>query len=275
MKKWLYCLLALLMILPMGVHAENAEDGSLQYILDNGELVLGFDPGFPPMGFQNEDGEYEGFDLDLAYAVCDILGVELELQPIDWAAKELELNAKNIDCIWNGFTKTPERDAALSLSMPYMANEQVLVVKADSPYQTLDDLAGTILGVQAGSSAVDALNDAEAFKASLGDVVEFDMNTFLLMDLDKGGVDVALLDVIMAGYLMSINEEMDCRILEEALAPEEFAIGFRKGETALTEAVNNALIELAFNGVMEEISIEWFTVDITTVAGQVAMAEEH
>lgn len=274
MKKLLTCLLALLMILPMAVHAQNAEDGSLQYILDKNELILGFDPGFPPMGFLDEDGEYVGFDLELAAAVCDQLGVELSFQPIDWAAKELELNAKNIDCIWNGFTKTPEREEALSLSIPYMANEQVLVVKADSPYQTLADLSGATLGVQAGSSAIDALNAAEEFKASLGEVAEYEMNTILLMDLDKGGVDVALLDVIVAGYYMA-NEPVDFRVLEEALAPEEFVIGFRKGETALTEAVNAALIELAFNGVMEEISTEWFTADITTVAGQIAMSEEE
>lgn len=274
MKKFFYFLLALLLIVPFATHAEDAADGSLQYILDKKELILGFDPGFPPMGFQDEDGDYIGFDLDLAYAVCDILGVELVLQPIDWAAKELELNAKNIDCIWNGFTVTPEREEALSLSMPYMANEQVLVVKADSPYNTLSDLAGARLGVQAGSSAVDALNAAEEFKASLGEISEYDMNTILLMDLDKDGVDVALLDVIVAGYYMA-NEEVDFRVLEEALAPEAFAIGFRKGEVALTEAVNAALIELAFNGVMEEISTEWFTGDITTVAEQIAMSEEH
>jgi len=270
MKKLLYCLLVLLMILPMGVHAED--DGSLQYILGKNELIMGFDPGFPPMGFQDEDGNYVGFDIDLAVAVCDILGVDLVLQPIDWAAKELELNAKNIDCIWNGFTKTEERAQAVNFSMTYMANEQVLVVKADSPYQTLADLAGARLGVQASSSAIDALNAAEDFKASLSEVSEFDMNTILLLDLDKGGVDVALLDVIVAGFYMA-NEAVDFRVLEEALAPEEFAIGFRKGETALTEAVNEALIELAFNGVMEEISIEWFTADITTITEQVALAE--
>lgn len=274
MKKLLYCLLAFLIIFPMGVHAENADDGSLQYILDKKELILGFDPGFPPMGFQDEDGDYIGFDLDLAYAVCDILGVELVLQPIDWSAKELELNAKNIDCIWNGFTKTEERENAFSLSIPYMANEQVLVVKADKPYQTLEDLKGARLGVQAGSSAVDALDEAVEFKASLGEIAEYDMNTILLMDLNKGGVDVALLDVIVAGYYMA-NEKVDFRVLEEALAPEEFVIGFRKGETALTEAVNNALIELAFNGVMTEIAIEWFTDDITIVAEIIALSEEH
>ncbi|MDL2317463.1 amino acid ABC transporter substrate-binding protein [Eubacteriales bacterium OttesenSCG-928-A19] len=274
MKKLLACLMALMMLAPMIALGETADDGSLQYVLDKGTLVVGFDPGFPPMGFADEDGEYIGFDLELAFAVCDILGVELVKQPIDWDAKELELTSKNIDCIWNGFTMTEEREKAFSFSMPYMENEQVLVVKAESEYNTLADLAGATLGVQAASSAVDALNTATEFKDSLGEVAEYDMNTVLLMDLDKGGVDVALLDVIVAGYYMS-TEEVDFRVLEEALAPEKFAIGFRKEDVSLTEAVNAALIELAFNGVMEEISTDWFTTDITTVTQQVAMAEEQ
>ncbi len=273
MKKLFACLLALVMIVPMFALSEAA-DNSLQYVLDKGELVVGFDPGFPPMGFTDEDGEYVGFDIDLAYAVCDLLGVDLVLQPIDWDAKELELNAKNIDCIWNGFTITDERLEAFTFSMPYMANEQVLVVKADSAYQTLADLAGKKLGVQATSSAVDALNAAAEFKATLGEVAEYDMNTVLLMDLDKGGVDVALLDVIVAGYYMS-TEDVEFRVLEEALAPEMFGIGFRKGDVTLAEAVDQALTELAFNGVMAEISTEWFTDDITIVAELVAMAEEQ
>lgn len=273
MKKLLALLMVLIMLVPAAVLGE-ASDGSLAYIKEKGTLVVGFDSGFPPMGFTDADGEYTGFDLDLAYAVCDILGVEMVPQPIDWDAKELELKAKNIDCIWNGFTMTPEREEAFSFSMPYMANEQVLVVKAESSYKTLADLAGANLGVQAASSAVDALNAAEDFKATLGDIAEFDMNTTLLMDLDKGGVDVALLDVIVAGYYMS-TENVEFRVLEEALAPEMFAIGFRKEDVELTEAVNSALIDLAFNGVMEEISTEWFTDDITIVAEQVAMAEEN
>lgn len=275
MKKLLLCLLSLLLLFPTVMHAE-AGDGSLQYILDKGELILGFDPGFPPMGFQNEDGEYVGFDLDVAYAVCDLLGVDLVLQPIDWDAKEMELNAKNIDCIWNGFSVTPEREAAFSLSMPYMANEQVLVVRADSAYQTLADLAGAKLGVQAQSSAVDALNAAADFKAGLSEVAEFDMNTVLLMDLTAGNVDVALLDVIVAGYYMATQEDANLRVLEEALAPELFAIGFRKADVELTDAVNQALIELAFgeDGVLAAISTEWFTSDITIIAEQVALSEE-
>ncbi len=275
MKKLLACLMALVMLVPFAAQAEGATDGSLQYILEKGELVMGFDPGFPPMGFADENGDYVGFDIDLAGAVCNLLGIQLKLQPIDWDAKEMELNSKNIDCIWNGFTMTPEREEAFSFSIPYMANEQVLVVKADSPYQTLADLNGKKLGVQAASSAVDALNAATDFKASLGEIGEYDMNTVLLMDLNKGGVDVALLDVIVAGYYMS-TEDVEFRVLEEALAPEYFAVGFRKEDVALTEAVNQALIELALSSsIMAEISTDWFTDDITIVAEQVAMSEEH
>lgn len=274
MKKVLACLLALMIMLPAAVFAEGATDDSFQYVLDKGTLVVGFDPGFPPMGFTNEDGEYVGFDLDLAGAVCAVLGVELVLQPIDWSAKELEIAAKNIDCVWNGFTINEERMQSFNFSMPYMENEQVLVVKADSEFTTMADLAGKTLGVQAASTAVDALNAAEEFKASLGDVAEFDMNTVLLLALNQGSVDVALLDVVVASYYMT-TEAVDFRILEEALAPERFAIGFRKEDIALTEAVNDALVELAFNGIMEEISNDWFSSNITTVAEQVAMAEEE
>ena len=273
MKKFLACLMALTLLMSFAAFG-HAEDGSLQYILDKGELIVGFDPGFPPMGFEDADGEYVGFDLEVAYAVCDLLGVTLVMQPIDWDAKELELNAKNIDCIWNGFTMTPEREEALTFSLPYMANEQVLVVKADTDYFTLADLAGKSLGVQAASSAVDALNAAAEFKASLSDVAEYDMNTVLLMDLDKGGVDVALLDVIVAGYYM-VTEDVEFRVLEEALAPEFFGVGFRKGDEALAEAVNQAFIELTFNGVLAEISTEWFTDDITIIAELIALAEEN
>lgn len=262
MKKLLACLLMLLLLVS-GI-ALAAEDDSLNYVTDKGTLIVGFDPGFPPMGFADADGNYVGFDLDVAAAVCETLGVDLVLQPIDWDAKELELSSKNIDCIWNGFTMTEERKEALTFSDPYMANEQVLVVKADSEVQTLADLAGSSLGVQAASSAVDALDAAEDFKASLGEVSEYDMNTVLLMDLNKGGVDVALLDIIVAGYYMS-TEDVDFRILEEALAPEEFGVGFRKEDVALADAVNGALLELAGNGKLAEISTKWFTEDITTI----------
>ncbi|MEG0767583.1 MAG: transporter substrate-binding domain-containing protein, partial [Clostridia bacterium] len=184
MKRFFALFLSLLLV--SACMPALAEDASLQKVLDKGEFVLGLDESFPPLGFRDEDGNIVGFDVDLAQAVCEVLGVTLKLQPIDWSAKELELNGGNIDCIWNGFTMTPERTEAFSFSVPYLANAQVLVVKADSPYQAQTDLAGKVLGLQAGSSAADALSAAEAFKASLGEIAEFDENMTALMDLENG-----------------------------------------------------------------------------------------
>ncbi len=129
---------------------------SLENVKKKGVFVLGLDDSFPPMGFRNEANEIVGFDIDLAAEVAKRLGVSLSVQPIDWAAKEQELNTGKIDCIWNGFTMTPEREKALCFTKPYLDNAQVVIVRSDSGYKTLADLAGKTVGLQAGSSAADA-----------------------------------------------------------------------------------------------------------------------
>lgn len=267
MKKLFSMLLAALMVLSLGFTALASDaDNSLQAIVDKGEFVLGFDESFPPMGFKDEDGKHVGFDLDVAAALCEVLGVKLVLQPISWAAKELELNSGAIDCIWNGFTMTPERQEALSFSVPYLENAQILVVKKDSEAQTLADLNGKALALQAGSSAADALSAAEDFKASLKEIAEFDDNMVALMELDQGGVDAVLMDIIVANYYIA-QKGAEYRVLSEALAPELFGIGMRKGDAALTAAVNDALETLVESGKLAEISTVWFGEDIT-VAGK-------
>jgi polar amino acid transport system substrate-binding protein len=245
----------------------SSEDGSLQAILDKGELILGFDASFPPMGYTDENGGYVGFDLDVAAAVTEILGVKLALQPINWSAKELELSSGAIDCIWNGFTITQERKEVLDYSIPYLGNAQVLVIRADSGYQALTDLAGKVLGLQAGSSAVDALADSPEFAASLGEVAEFDDYMVALMDLQQGGVDAVLMDTVVANYYIT-EKGAALSILGEALVPEQFGIGFRKGDALLVEAVNAALFALDENGKLAEISTQWFGSDITIVKDQ-------
>ncbi|MDR1147046.1 MAG: transporter substrate-binding domain-containing protein, partial [Spirochaetaceae bacterium] len=142
-------------------------DSSLETVLARKKLVLGLDDSFPPMGFRNENNEIVGYDVDLAKEVARRMGIELVLQPIDWNAKEQELNTGEIDCIWNGFTITEERKQNLLFTPPYLKNAQVIVVKGNSPANTLKDLAGKTAGTQAGSSSVDAIDDAPEFKASL------------------------------------------------------------------------------------------------------------
>lgn len=273
MKKTMCMLLVVLMALTMGMCA-LAEDSDAAYVQDKGTLVVGMTLFAPMNYYDTQSGAFVGFDTELATAVCERLGLEVEFVEINWDSKEIELNAKNIDCIWNGLSMTDARAQTIRFSMPYMHNEQVFVVKSESGYVTTQDLAGKALGVQAASSAVEALDAAADFRATLASVTEYDMNTELLAALDAGDVDVALMDVTMAGHYMA-TQDVAFHVLEEALAPELYAVGFRKADVALTEAVNDALATLAFNGVLEEIATDWFTDDITIVAEQVALSEEE
>ena len=259
--------LVLVLMLAAGLFASvNAQtDNSLQDILDKGKLIMGLDTSFPPMGFVSADtGEIVGFDIDLAKEVATRLGVELVCQPIDWAAKEMELNAHHIDCIWNGMTITPERLENMAISLPYLRNDQVLVVRTIDGYKSQADLAGKKLGIQAGSSANDALDAAAAFKASLGEVVPFDENLTALMDLNQGGLDVVLVDVIVANFYMAAND-YDFTVLDESLAPEEYGIGFRKGDLALRDKVNEILLAMREDGTLAKISSDWFGKDISII----------
>ena len=176
----------------------------------------------------------------------------------------MELNAHHIDCIWNGMTITPERLESMSISLPYLSNDQVLVTRTADNVMDLAGLAGKRLGLQAGSSAEEALNSAEEFKASLGEVVPFDDNTVALQDLKGGGVDAVLVDIIVANYYKTVNE-LPFTILSESLAAEEYGIGFRKADVALCEKINELLLEMKADGTMAKISTDWFGEDITII----------
>lgn len=243
---------------------EAPADESWNKIEEKGEFILGMDEAFPPMGFRDADGQLVGFDVDVATEVCSRLGIELKLQPIDWKVKEQELDTEKIDCIWNGFTITDERLEAMTFTKPYMQNKQVIVLREDSEVTSLADLAGKKLGHQAGSSAEAALDGAEDFKASLGEVVTFDDNLKLLMDLEQGGLDAVLMDVVVAKYNIEANNK-GFKLLDDALAEEEFGIGFRKGDEALMQKVQETLEAMAADGKLAEISDKWFGEDITVV----------
>jgi polar amino acid transport system substrate-binding protein len=260
MKKVLITVLAVLLALSVlagcSSSASQSADESLNYITDKGTIVLGLDASFPPMGFKDDSGNIVGFDIDLAKEVASRMGVELELQPIDWSAKELELNNKNIDLIWNGLTITPERQESMLMSEPYMENKQIVVVLKDSDIQSLSDLEGKDVAVQDGSSAQDALA-ADGDLLSKINQIDFKDNVTALLDLKNGQVDALAVDSIVADYYTS-QEPDTYRILDEALAPEEYGIGFRKGEQAFADAVQKALDEMKEDGTFEKISMEWF-----------------
>ena len=273
MKKFALTLLAVLMATMMfagcaapidnGNGSGNAADTSLEDIKSKGKLVLGMDDAFPPMGFRDENNELTGFDLEIATEVASRMGVELEAVAIDWSQKENELNTGNIDVIWNGFTITSERQKDTEMTFAYMKNRQVLVVIKDSAYNTLADLKGKVLSLQAQSSAEDALNDAPEFKDSLAEVVLLNNNADALRDLEIGGCDAVLMDEVVANYYITIGSEY--RVLDESLADEEYGIGCRKGSVALKDEIEAQLSAMAADGTLAKISTKWFGKDVTTV----------
>lgn len=239
-------------------------DTSFDDIKTKGKLVLGLDDAFPPMGFQDENQEIVGFDIDVAKEVAKRMGVELVIQPISWEAKELELSTKNIDCIWNGMTYNKDRAKAMTLSMPYMKNTQVAVVLADSDVNTLADLAGKVVAIQNGSTASDAIDDNKEFKDSLKELIKVEDNVQALLDLKVSGSDAVVMDEVVARYYTE-KEPGTYKILDETLADEEYVIGFRKGEESLCKEVEKYLKEMKEDGTLAKISNTWFGKDLTTI----------
>ncbi len=245
MKKMLCLILALVMVFALCACGKSAP-------AEKQKLIVGFDAEFPPFGYIGEDGSYDGFDLAMAKELCTRLGWDFEAVPIDWNAKDAELSSGNINCIWNGFTYTG-REEEYTWSDPYVDNSIVLVVKADSGISSMADLAGCSVMAQAGSSAVDALDANEEFKASLKEVVELpDYNTGF-MELKQDTVAAVAADLGVASYQIA-NNEGDFVILGEPISTEQYAVGFLKGNTALRDAVNAELLKMAADGTMMKIA---------------------
>lgn len=265
MKKLLSVVLAVACVFALASCSKKSEsDNSLKALLDRGEFVLGLDDSFPPLGFRNEKNEIVGYDIDLAKEVASRLGVKFRAQPINWDSKEQELATGNIDCIWNGLTITAERQNALSFTKPYLKNAQVVVVKKDSGIKSLSDLSGKIIGLQAGSSAADAVEADSGFKSSLKAIVEFKDNIMALNDLEIGGVDGVVMDLIVANYSITTSGK-NFIVLDEGLSAEDYGIAFRKNEIQLTEKVQSVLEEMAADGTVAKISSAWFGSDISVI----------
>ena len=228
-----------------------------------GTLIVGFDQDFPPMGFMGDNGEYTGFDLELAKEVAERLGLEYTAQPIAWDSKDMELEAGNIDCIWNGFTMTGREDD-YTWSEPYMANTQVFVVAKDSGIASQADLAGKIVECQVDSSAEAALKEVPDLTATFKQLLTTADYNSAFMDLEQGAVDAIAMDVIVAGYQIQ-QRNADFIILEDSLSAEEYGVGFKKGNTELRDKVQATLEEMAADGTLKSVSEKWFGEDVTTI----------
>lgn len=242
--------------------AESAAEG--ESTSDQKTFTVGFDAEFPPYGYRDESGEYVGFDLDLAEEVCNRQGWELVKQPVDWDSKDMELDSGAIDCIWNGFTMNGREDE-YTWSEPYIDNSQVFVVAADSGIENKSDLAGKVVAVQKDSSALAALNDEEnqdniALRDSFSQLIEYaDYNT-AFMDLEQGAVEAVAIDIGVAQYQIDKREEGAYVMLDgddNKLASEQYAIGFKKGNDALRDQVQDTLDEMVKDGTFDKIADKW------------------
>lgn len=222
------------------------------------KVVVGLDDTFAPMGFRNEKGELVGFDIDLAKEAAKRAGMEIEFKPIDWSSKEAELKAKKIDLLWNGLTVSEDRKKNILFSDPYMVDKQYIVVRADdNSINSKEDLAGKVVGVQQASTGEDALQKDPSGKTikQMKTYADF-VNAF--MDLSIGRLDAVIADGVIARYTMS-KDPGKYRIVETTNYGENpFAVGFRIGDDALRNKINDALISMKKDGTAQKIAEKWF-----------------
>lgn len=220
-------------------------------------FTVGFDAEFPPYGYMDAEGNYVGFDLDLAQEVCDRQGWELVKQPIDWSTKDMELSSGTIDCIWNGFTMNG-RESEYTWSIPYVDNSQVFVVREESGITRKTDLAGKVVGVQKDSSALAALQDKEVpenveLTASFKKMIEYSDYNTAFMDLEAGAIEALAIDIGVAKYQINSRRE-GYVVLAEPLSSEQYAIGFLLGNEELKDTVEQTLLEMEKDGKFLDIA---------------------
>lgn len=230
------------------------------------QFVFGLDASFPPLGYTLSDGTITGYDVDLGKEVASRLGLEFVIKPINWAAKEMELETESIDCIWSGFTMSEERMNAMAFTPAYLNNDQVLVVRKDSGINSLKDAAGKVIGYQAGSSAEDAVNDNPEFRDSVKSFKKYEENLIALTDLEIGGIDGVVMDSVVADWAIKEGSK-PLVFVDEILAKEAYGVGFKKSEKgqALRDKIWNTLKEMQADGTASRISNKWFGKDLSII----------
>lgn len=237
-------------------------------------ITVGFDNTFVPMGFEEKNGNYAGFDIELAQYVSKKLGITVHFQPIDWDMKETELQNGTIDAIWNGYSATDERREKVAFTIPYMQNTQILVVKKSSGIHSVEDMTGKVLGAQNGSSGMlDFEEYPEVLKNRVkgGDADQYQSVNEAIIDLKNDRIDALLIDRVYADYYLTtegIADEYDT--IPSGFESESFAVGVRPADKKLLEALNQAFKELYQEGIFQQISQKWFGEDVATpeVKGQ-------
>lgn len=251
--------LALSVFMLTGCGKKEADGGKTdwEYIEDRGKIIVGLDDTFAPMGFRDKDNNIVGFDIDLAKATFKEMGLEVEFKAIDWTAKEAELASKKIDCIWNGLSVTPDRIKNMSMSKRYCANRE-LVMSLDESINIKDasELKNYKIATQADSAAADDIKANELYDEFKDNVTEYKTYDQALLDMKAGRVDVVVIDEVYATYNNANKEKL--YESEFNFGSDDYAVGFRKEDTQLTEKFNEAFKTIIDSGEAEKISNEWF-----------------
>ena len=257
MKKKIVCLLAMTLAAVAVTGCGTQKDAGKTF-------TVGFDAEYPPYGYMDDNGEYTGFDLELAQAVCDMEGWELVKTPIDWDSKDMELDSGSIDCIWNGFTINGREDD-YEWTQAYADNSQVIVVAEGSGIASLADLAGKTVGVQAASAALELLQGDQADLAgTFSGLQEFADYNSAFVELQAGSVDAVAMDIGVANYQLKTRGE-GYKILDEVLNSEQYGVGFKKGNTEVCEIVDKALTKLAEDGTVAKLAEKYDISDLICI----------
>ncbi|RRJ95208.1 amino acid ABC transporter substrate-binding protein [Opitutaceae bacterium TAV4] len=225
------------------------------------KIVVGLDDNFPPMGFRNEQNQIVGFDIDMAREASKRMGIEVEFKPIDWSAKEAELSGKRVDALWNGLTITEERKKKIGFTTPYMENHQIIVVTTKSGIKNKAGLAGKTVGVQEGSSAVQAVEKDAVVRKTFRDLKAFGDNVTALMDLSAGRLDAVVVDEVVGRYYTA-KKPAEYVVLTEHFGTEDYGVGTRKDDTELLSKLQKALDAMKQDGTSARIAKQWFGADI-------------
>lgn len=253
-------ILMILVILVLSMAACSNEGAKKTQDSDRKKVIVGLDNTFVPMGFLDEKNELVGFDIDLAKEAFKRAGYEPQFENIVWSMKEQTLNNKNIDCIWNGYSITESRKEKVAFSKPYLENRQIIVVMSDKSFEKMADLKDMVVGTQAGSTGLEAIESNQEFLSLMknGEPQTYETYESALRDLEIGRVDAIVGDEVLLKYYMKQKGQEKYKVLKEDLGKEQYGIGFRKEDEALREAVDKALDEMKADGTFDKIKADWF-----------------
>ncbi|MFV0400519.1 MAG: amino acid ABC transporter substrate-binding protein [Oscillospiraceae bacterium] len=261
MKKYLALLLALAVIVGGFAGCQGGSGGTSGSEEAGGKLIIGLDDTFAPMGFRDEAGELVGFDIDLATAMGEAIGMEIVFQPIDWDAKEMELEAKKIDCIWNGMSRTPQREESMTLSQSYLDNKIIVMTLPDVEITSKEQLADYQIGTQAKSAALEVLQADDIYATIQDNVSEYRTYDECILDMQAGRIQVMIVDEVLGQYKNN-NLSPKFNVSSVDFGEDLYTIGFRKGDTALCSQVEQGLKAVIESGKGKEISEKWFGADL-------------